>query len=52
MNEFFFIDFLDELGLFIGEKPIFTKKKIELLCRLARFHGRPKPSCGYATIIL
>jgi hypothetical protein len=37
MNEFnikycdfkkhFFIDFLDELGLFIEEKPVFTKKK-------------------------
>jgi hypothetical protein len=30
----FFIDFLDELGLFIGEKPIFTKKKFPSLCRL------------------
>jgi hypothetical protein len=29
------IDFLDALGLLIGGKPIFTKKKI----RLARFHG-------------
>jgi hypothetical protein len=27
------IDFLDELGLFIGEKQIFTKKKIPSLCR-------------------
>jgi hypothetical protein len=30
----FFIDFLDELGLFIEEKPVFTKKKIPSLCRL------------------
>jgi hypothetical protein len=30
----FFIGFLDELGLFIGEKPISTKKKIPSLCRL------------------
>jgi hypothetical protein len=30
----FFIDFLDELGLFIGEKQVFTKKKIPSLCRL------------------
>jgi hypothetical protein len=31
----FFIDFLDELGLFIGEKPIFTKKKFRrsAVCR-------------------
>jgi hypothetical protein len=28
------IDFLDELGLFIGEKPIFTKKIFPSLCRL------------------
>jgi hypothetical protein len=34
----FFIDFLDELGLFIEEKPVFTKKKILSLCRL------PSPS--------
>jgi hypothetical protein len=29
------IDFLDELGLFIGENPIFTKKKIRrfAVCR-------------------
>jgi hypothetical protein len=26
-KKIFFIDFLDELGLFIKEKPIFTKKK-------------------------
>jgi hypothetical protein len=30
----FFIDFQDELGLFIGEEPIFTKKKFPSLCRL------------------
>jgi hypothetical protein len=30
------IDFLDELGLFIGKKPIFTKKKIP-----SWFHGCP-----------
>jgi hypothetical protein len=30
----FFIDFLDELGLFIDEKPVYTKKKIPSLCRL------------------
>jgi hypothetical protein len=30
----FFIDFLDELGLFIGEKQVFTKKKFPSLCRL------------------
>jgi hypothetical protein len=30
----FFIDFLDELGLFIEEKPICTKKKFPSLCRL------------------
>jgi hypothetical protein len=31
----YFTDFLDELGLFIGEKLIFTKKKIRRLavCR-------------------
>jgi hypothetical protein len=28
------IDFLDEVELFIGEKPIFTKNKNPLLCRL------------------
>jgi hypothetical protein len=43
--KFFFIDFLDELELFIGEKPIFKKKKISLLCRLRGhlplFHERP-----------
>jgi hypothetical protein len=27
ISNFFFIDFLDEFGLFIEEKPIFTKKK-------------------------
>jgi hypothetical protein len=27
------MDFLDELGLYIGEIPIFTKKKIPSLCR-------------------
>jgi hypothetical protein len=32
------IDFLDELGLFIEEKPVFTKKKFPSLCRL------PSPS--------
>jgi hypothetical protein len=36
-----FIDFLDELGLFIGENPIFTKKKFPSLCRLPWFHGCP-----------
>jgi hypothetical protein len=31
----FFIDFLDELGLFIGEKQVFTKKKFRCsaVCR-------------------
>jgi hypothetical protein len=33
----FFIDFLDELGLFIEEKPIFTKKKFPSLCRRRDF---------------
>jgi hypothetical protein len=28
------IDLLDELGLFIEEKPVFTKKKFPSLCRL------------------
>jgi hypothetical protein len=28
-----FIDFLDELGLFIGEKQVFSKKKSPSLCR-------------------
>jgi hypothetical protein len=37
----FFIEFLDELGLFIGERPTFTKKKIPSLCRLPWFHGCP-----------
>jgi hypothetical protein len=32
----FFIDFLDELELFIGEKQVFTKKKSPSLCRLPR----------------
>jgi hypothetical protein len=44
MNEVninFFIDFLDELGLFIGEIPIFTRKKIPPLCFLPWFHGCP-----------
>jgi hypothetical protein len=27
----FFIDFLDELGLFVGEKPNFTKKNFVAL---------------------
>jgi hypothetical protein len=38
---FNFIDFLDELGFFFGDKPFFTKKKnsVVLPCRLARFHG-------------
>jgi hypothetical protein len=43
INAFFF-DFLDELGLFIGEIPIFTKKKKirrSAVCRLARFHSCP-----------
>jgi hypothetical protein len=31
------IDFLDELGLFIEEKPIFTKKKNLSLCCLLAF---------------
>jgi hypothetical protein len=35
-KKFFFIDFLDELGLFIEEKPIFPS-----LCRLPWFHGCP-----------
>jgi hypothetical protein len=34
ISKFFFIDILDELGLFIGENPIFTKKKLR---RSARF---------------
>jgi hypothetical protein len=37
----FFIDFLDELGLFIGEKLICTKKKFPSLCRLPWIHGCP-----------
>jgi hypothetical protein len=34
-KKIFFIDFLDELGLFIEEKPVFTKKKIRrsAVCR-------------------
>jgi hypothetical protein len=34
-QNFFFIDFLDELGLFIGEKQVFTKKKVRhsAVCR-------------------
>jgi hypothetical protein len=40
------IDFLDELGLFIGEKPIFTKKKFPSLCRLPWFHG-----CTYENLV-
>jgi hypothetical protein len=36
-KQIFFIDFLDDLGLFIGEKPIFTKKKIPSLCRRLPF---------------
>jgi hypothetical protein len=37
------IDFLDELGLFIEEKPICTKKKIRhyAVCRLPSFNGCP-----------
>jgi hypothetical protein len=31
-----FIDFLDELELFIEEKPICTKKQIPSLCRLPK----------------
>jgi hypothetical protein len=34
-----FIDFLDELGLFVWEKPIFTKKKNSVA--LPWFHGCP-----------
>jgi hypothetical protein len=30
ISKFFFIDFLDELGLFIGEKTVSTKKKISV----------------------
>jgi hypothetical protein len=33
-KKFFFIDFQDELGLFIEEKPVYTKKKFPSLCRL------------------
>jgi hypothetical protein len=35
-QKIFFIDFLDELGLFIEEKPICTKKKFPspAVCRL------------------
>jgi hypothetical protein len=40
-KKFFFIDFLNELGLFIEEKPIFTKKKFPSLYRQPRFHGCP-----------
>jgi hypothetical protein len=38
-----FVDYLDELGLFIEENPIFTKKKFRrsAVCCLARFHGCP-----------
>jgi hypothetical protein len=36
----FFFDFLDELGLFIGEKEIFTKKKVRHCC-LPWIHGCP-----------
>jgi hypothetical protein len=36
----FFIDFLDELELFIGEKQVFAKKKPSL-CRLPWIHGCP-----------
>jgi hypothetical protein len=36
-----FIDFMDELGLFIEEKPVFTKKKFPSLCRLPWFHCSP-----------
>jgi hypothetical protein len=31
-KKFFFIDFLDELRLFIEEKPIYTKNKFPSLC--------------------
>jgi hypothetical protein len=37
------IDFLNELGLFIEDKPILTKKKIPSHCHLAQFHGCPTP---------
>jgi hypothetical protein len=30
---------MDELGLFIEEKPIFTKKIFPSLCRLPLFHA-------------
>jgi hypothetical protein len=42
-KKYFFIGFLDGLGLFIGENPIFTKKNFRrsAVCRLARFHGCP-----------
>jgi hypothetical protein len=45
-SDFKKIDFLDELGLFIEEKPIFTKKKFPSLCRLPWFHG-----CPYANFV-
>jgi hypothetical protein len=34
-KKFFFIDFLDELEFFIGEKQVFTKKKVRhsAVCR-------------------
>jgi hypothetical protein len=35
ISKFFFIDFLDELGIFIEEKPILTKKNFRrsAVCR-------------------
>jgi hypothetical protein len=38
------IDFLDELELFIGEKPIFTKKKIRRHA-ICRDHDSPNKKC-------
>jgi hypothetical protein len=35
------IGFLDELGVFIEEKLIFTKKKNSVALPLPRFHGCP-----------
>jgi hypothetical protein len=36
ISKIFFVDFLDELRLFIGERPIFMKKKFRhpAVCRL------------------
>jgi hypothetical protein len=41
------IDFLDELGLFIGEKPIFTKKKFR---RSAAVCGLPSAVISWLSI--